>query len=680
MAARRPGMLALLTLLTGCTAYLEHIPPVTSPAPGVERTRRAAMPADAACEFLRYRIATYQGAHDRAVEHLRAATALDPGSAPLRTRLGEQYWWRDRPEEAIAQWERALRDDPEYCPAHHMLGKLASYRLQTGMAETHLRAAIDCDPTLDGAWIDLANLYDDQRRHDEELRLLDRYADAPRGHARDDAWIQRRTGQALWELGRTEEALQALREAVILDPEDRATIETVLASYQDSNRFDEAADFLEELVHRYPSALELRQDLARVYAALGRYDDVIAQLRSEYDQDPDHRDLHAWGLATWLGRLLRHDEAAELLRTAIAEFPADSTLRLKLGWTLEESGDPDGAVEAWRQIVPPDPHWSLAVRESARVLEEAGRHEEALETLTQALDSGGDDEPVDAEICAALAEVLAADGALDQAREIIERIRLQDPRQYAWSLARLHAEAGEIDRAVVVLGEEIDRDGVIPLSALELARIYRDHQMHAEQVEVLETALERLESPNAAQALPVGAFPTLAMRRAQIEQYRLEVLVSLGFARGLAGDRDGAIAAMNDALSIDEGNVAALNYVGYTLAEQGLDLERAERLVRKALVLSPLDPAILDSLGWILVRQGRVDEALDHLEQAAARMPGSAVIWQHMGEALLAVGEGDRALECLERSVAVVEDDDPEARDAAVRAAELLDQLRGPLP
>ena len=121
--------------------------------------------------------------------------------------------------------------------------------------------------------------------------------------------------------------------------------------------------------------------------------------------------------------------------------------------------------------------------------------------------------------------------------------------------------------------------------------------------------------------------------------------------RGLAGDREGAIDAMNDALSLDESNIAALNYIGYTYAEEGRELDEAERLIRKALVLSPLDPAILDSLGWVLFKQGKHAQALELLLEADRQAPDEPEILEHIAACHAALGEQAKAVEILKRAL-----------------------------
>ena len=86
----------------------------------------------------------------------------------------------------------------------------------------------------------------------------------------------------------------------------------------------------------------------------------------------------------------------------------------------------------------------------------------------------------------------------------------------------------------------------------------------------------------------------------------------------------------------------AYNALGYSLADRGLRLTEAQSLIKKALDLSPGDPFITDSLGWVEFRLGHHDESLRLLRQAYAARP-DAEIAAHLGEVLWASGKRDDA-------------------------------------
>lgn len=96
----------------------------------------------------------------------------------------------------------------------------------------------------------------------------------------------------------------------------------------------------------------------------------------------------------------------------------------------------------------------------------------------------------------------------------------------------------------------------------------------------------------------------------------------------------------------------AYNALGYSLADRKLRLDEAEVLVARALELSPDDPFILDSMGWIHFRRGDVPAALKYLERAYGIRP-DAEIAAHLGEVLWSVERREDANRLFDEALKV---------------------------
>lgn len=95
-------------------------------------------------------------------------------------------------------------------------------------------------------------------------------------------------------------------------------------------------------------------------------------------------------------------------------------------------------------------------------------------------------------------------------------------------------------------------------------------------------------------------------------------------------------------LKYDPNNATALNALGYTLADRTDRYEEAYELISQALNIKPDDPAIIDSMGWVQYRLGRLDEALLRLRQAMQMFPDHEIA-AHLGEVLWVAGEKEEA-------------------------------------
>jgi Flp pilus assembly protein TadD len=128
---------------------------------------------------------------------------------------------------------------------------------------------------------------------------------------------------------------------------------------------------------------------------------------------------------------------------------------------------------------------------------------------------------------------------------------------------------------------------------------------------------------------------------------------------------------MRALLAVNPDHAEALNFVGYCFAEQGVRLEEAERLVRRALELKPRSGHLLDSLGWVLFRRGDHRRAVELLEQADALSGPDATILEHLGDAYRAAARESEAAQAYRRGLASVPDELPseqrKRRDALER-------------
>ena len=108
------------------------------------------------------------------------------------------------------------------------------------------------------------------------------------------------------------------------------------------------------------------------------------------------------------------------------------------------------------------------------------------------------------------------------------------------------------------------------------------------------------------------------------------------------GQLDAMESQLRRVMALKPDHAHAYNALGYSLADRNLRLAEAKQLIERALQLTPGDPFITDSLGWVEFRLGNRDEALRLLRQAYQARP-DAEIGAHLGEVLWAMGQHDEA-------------------------------------
>ena len=116
----------------------------------------------------------------------------------------------------------------------------------------------------------------------------------------------------------------------------------------------------------------------------------------------------------------------------------------------------------------------------------------------------------------------------------------------------------------------------------------------------------------------------------------------LYYYRGISNERrknwPSAEADLKKALELFPDQPSVLNYLGYSWVDQGINLDEAFRMLRRAVDLKPRDGYIVDSLGWAYYRLGRWDDAVRELEKAIDLKPSDPVINDHLGDAYWRIG------------------------------------------
>ncbi|MEP3045787.1 MAG: tetratricopeptide repeat protein [Roseibium sp.] len=168
----------------------------------------------------------------------------------------------------------------------------------------------------------------------------------------------------------------------------------------------------------------------------------------------------------------------------------------------------------------------------------------------------------------------------------------------------------------------IDKDPSDLEAGIALGNILRAHELYEDAEKVYSTSLDTLDT---------------------LERDHWLLLYFRGISRERLGKWDMSEADFRKALELNENQPLVLNYLGYSLVDQGLKLDEALGMIKKAVELRPTDGYIVDSLGWVYYRLGRYEEAVKELERAIELRPADPVINDHLGDAYWMVGRRNEA-------------------------------------
>lgn len=290
-------------------------------------------------------------------------------------------------------------------------------------------------------------------------------------------------------------------------------------------------------------------------------------------------------MGTLYGRMLINEgelqAAQDEFARLVKRYPETPGLRLSHALVALENGQTDLAREELTKLAEQGHHISEANYYLGRIEDQAGNTEQAI-GYYQSVEQGNYYFPA----LARASSLLAENGKLEDAIDRIRRLREANPRQ---------AENFWLLEVNLLLDQE-------------------------QQQEALSTATEALEQ----------------------HPDNIEIRYARAMLYDGIGQTADAEADLRHIIEQEPENAVALNALGYILTTRTDRLREARGYIEKALQLDPDNPAILDSMGWVLFLEGQIEPSLDYLSRAWAAFPDPEVA-AHYGEALWMNGAEEQA-------------------------------------
>ncbi len=454
-----------------------------------------------------------------------------------------------------------------------------------------------------------------------------------------------------------------------------------------------ALDAAELWQRRDPSDPEALASVAALRIAAGDEEGALKAARAGLLLNQDAArfiDLFARKLSGINAEMLGEDRLASVSTQFAEEFPQSQDVLKLAARAALAAGRFDLAVIHADALLKQDPDDDTSHAIAARALLRAGDPDLALARLTEQL-AMRDSMALEQNYVMLLLDVGQPREALSRIRDL--RGRYPDSPDLVLQEARMLRALGGGSVAQPLFVELFRRNYEPDQCRLELGRIAADRQAWLESIEWYAGIVSDQLAPAAAQGL-VRAFlaqedydQALATVLDLVRRYPEHVFESLPLAAGVmqsAGRSSDALAAYRQALRYQPDSLRlrmarahllldmkehrrairemedlveehprdseVLNALGYTLADRGIRLKEALELIRLALELEPGSPEIVDSMGWVLYRLGRTEEAVPFLEQALEDFAHPEVA-AHLCEVLYELGQTARADDLLRESL-----------------------------
>jgi len=319
-----------------------------------------------------------------AISLLRKFVDAQPKAPKARFALARLYAIDSRLDDALAQLNRTLADEPDdpstLFAAAHLAAELKRPAEATQLMSRWVELPGDPGPERNPGWIFLARMAEDQGQPEQTLRWLERVSD---GDEQIEALVHRAI--VLGRLKRADDGRALLSSAAPKTPRDRTRVVQARAELlREDGRPAEAFDVVDAGLADQPDEPQLLYDRAMLGERLGRIDRMESDLRRLIVLRPNH--AHAYNALgyTFADRNVRLDEARTLIERAVQLAPEDPQILDSMGWVAYRQGKTEEALN-WLQrawAIRTDPEIGAHLGE---VLWRLGRTADAIAIWKQAM-------------------------------------------------------------------------------------------------------------------------------------------------------------------------------------------------------------------------------------------------------------------------------------------------------
>jgi tetratricopeptide (TPR) repeat protein len=485
------------------------------------------------------------------------------------------------------------------------------------------------------------------------------------------------------------EAEEAFEKALICDPDSRYILRRLPILLIRMGKHHGAAKWLRTAIEKYPDDLQDRLLLARldirnneIEEALALYNELIAMapedetlflrlgfLYSEQNQYKEAEQTFLKALELNPESLFAHLYLARLATQTGNLNQAEKYYQktLTLNWSTELAFEVAGFYEAQKNYTMVELQYLTVLKKHPKdtraglglvhTLLLQDKEKEALDVLRDLRQNS--DDPAQIDIITA--RLYLRSKKLNEAAEILEPLTVEeDVPEAAYMLAVIRYQQKQLDKSMALLRTIEPESSQFEDSIYLQVRILMERQQDTQAIKLIK---ETLNNQDIASPGLYTLLASLYMEQKQIQKgYDLldAALVKypdnaqIYFEYGLLLEQDGsqqqAIVLMEKVLELESDHAEALNYLGYTWADNNINLEKALEYVQKSILLKPDNGYILDSLGWIYFRMGKLDLAIKEILKALELEPEDPNIHEHLGDIYQEQGQQTKAIQAYKNA------------------------------
>ncbi len=462
-------------------------------------------------------------------------------------------------------------------------------------------------------------------------------------------------------LGKNDRAAESGREAVKIEPTNRAYHETLAEIYVNGMNIEGAIAEFDAIVKMDSSyqqawiALARLEQIKNPQRALVLYRQLIERFGPEADAYLQMAQIY--------GSLGNLDKAAESLRGMLALDPGNFEIKKALGDTYLQADSIDAALKIYNDLLELHPeHFELraAIAHAYLVRQDYDHAAEQFEIVLRKDTLSVEDQLRFGQV---FVSFIQKDSAVaPYALKLFEKVQGNYPSDWRpyWFLGEIqnivHNDSSALENFRKV--KDLARwnpDGWMGIAGIEYNRgqfdttisvlteakkfVPDEFRIHF----LLGIAYQRKQDlTNAASSLE---------KAIEINSKSAEAMTAIALVYDQLKHKEDSDSMYERALQVDPHNHLALNNYSYSLSERGLQLERALRMSKEALEQQPDNQSYLDTYGWINYQMGKYEDAEKYIHKAVELGTTSAVIFEHLGDVHFKLSHKDKAMEYWQKAL-----------------------------
>ncbi|MGM0609016.1 MAG: tetratricopeptide repeat protein [Candidatus Muiribacteriota bacterium] len=428
-----------------------------------------------------------------------------------------------------------------------------------------------------------------------------------------------------------EEIAEIYKKIIMLEPDNAKAPIALSYLYKSMGKTDELIKIFEKASKKAKDNYFLYYHLGQAYLGTTKYEQARDTLYKAVKSQPE-RIKPKLSLIETIKKMNDNsdnkEEITSLFKEIISLKPERIEPLVELSFYYNKHGDYEEADNTFKPVAE---EYSKSEKELNRLLHNYIKNEEFEKSnflVSKIYQSTGDDK-----IYMVLGALFNKEGFENKALSAYKSIS-DDSENYTNASAAsafILADNNNYEKAVSILKKALQINPGDTLLLITLGNIYEEGQKYEKAVNAYEKGLSFASEDD----------------RLWSFYYRLGVVFDK------LKNKEKSIEMMKNALDLKPDNADTLNYLGYTYADMGINLDQAEEMILKALALKENDGYITDSLGWVYFKQGKIDKALKHLLKAAKLVNDDPIIYEHLGDVYKHKDDLKKALENYKKALKI---------------------------